>query len=139
MPLISKQRDMQLQLSSMYDKLQTNVEKMKEELKTHRSWYEDACHMHIKSGFQLEKLWLKADQNYQDKFREFEIHCFLLDIFSDYKDEEGNFIHLQEFLLTLDALIERFTRQEAYEICAIVLKWKNRFKNQYTEAVGLTS
>lgn len=133
MSLISKQRDVQLQLSCMYDNLKNNVEKMRKELKTHRNWYEDACHMHIKSGFQLEKLWLKADQNYQAKFTEFETHCFLLDIFSDYRDEEGCFIHLQEFFFTLDMLIDRFTHQEAYEICAILQKWKDRFSNQYLE------
>lgn len=133
MPFISKERDVQHQLACMYDNLERNVENMKKELKSHRNWYEDACHMHIKSGFQLEKLWLKADENYQNKFREFETHCFLLDVFSDFRDEEGNFLHLHEFFLTLDSLIDRFTQQEAYEICAILLKWKLRFKNQYNE------
>ena len=133
MPLISKQRDVQIQLSCMYDKLKKNVDQMKQDLKRHRNWYEDACHMHIKSGFQLETLWLKADQNYQDKFREFETHCFLLDIFSDYRDEEGSFIHLQEFFLTLDMLIDRFIQQEAYEICSILQEWKNRFEHNYVD------
>ena len=133
MPLISKQRDVQIQLSCMYDKLKNNVDQMKQDLKRHRNWYEDACHMHIKSGFQLETLWLKADQNYQDKFREFETHCFLLDIFSDYRDEEGSFIHLKEFFLTLDMLIDRFIQQEAYEICSILQEWKNRFEHNYVD------
>src|SRR5690606_2378287 len=123
MPLISKQRAVQIHLSSMYDNLQTSIEKMKKELKTHRSEYEDACHLHIKSGFQMEKLWLRADQNYQNKFREFETHCFLLDILTDYRDEEGNFIHLEEFILTLETLLQQFVRQEAYETCAVIKKW----------------
>ena len=129
MPLISKQREVQIHLSTMYDHLQTRVEKMKKELKTHRTEYEDACHMHIKSGFQLEKLWLKADQNYQNKFREFETHCFLLEILSDYRDVEGNFIHLDEFILTLDSLLQQFVKQEAYETCSVIKKWQDHIKN----------
>ncbi|MGJ1203885.1 hypothetical protein [Sphingobacterium lactis] len=131
MPLISKQKEVQIHLSTMYDTLQTSVEKMKGELKTHRSMYEDACHMHIKSGFKLENLWLRADQNYQDKFREFETHCFLLEILTDYRDEEGNFIHLEEFFLTLRSLLQKFVEQEAYEICAIIKKWHDRIQQDH--------
>ncbi|WP_156307637.1 hypothetical protein [Sphingobacterium endophyticum] len=127
MPLISKQREVQIHLSSLYDNLQSSVEKMKKELKSHRTEYEDACHLHIKSGFQLEKLWLTADRNYQNKFREFETHCFLLEILTDYRDEEGNFNHLDEFKLTLESLLQQFIKQEAYETCAVIKKWNDHF------------
>jgi len=130
MPLISKQREVQIHLSSLYDNLQTSVENMKKELKTHRSEYEDACHLHIKSGFQLEKLWLTADRNYQNKFREFETHCFLLEILSDYRDEEGNFIHMDEFILTLESLLKQFVKQEAYETCTVIKRWQDHILNK---------
>ncbi len=131
MPLISKHKEVQLHLSTMYDSLHNNVEKMKKELKAHRSDYENACHMHIKSGFQLEKLWLKADRNYQNKFKEFETNCFLLEILTEYRDEEGNFMHLEEFIITLESLLKLFIDQEAYETCAVIKKWQDHIKEKY--------
>jgi len=131
MPLISRQKQVQIHLSSMYESLQVSVEKMKKELRTHRSLYEEACSMHIDSGFQHEKLWLKADRNYQDKFIEFETHCFLLDILSEYRDEEGNFMHLDEITLSLESLIQQYVKQEAYEICAIIQKWLDHMYSRY--------
>ncbi len=124
MPLISQHKEVQLHLSNMYDSLQDSVEKMKQELKTRRSQYELACHKHIESGFQFEHLWLHADRSYQSKFQEFETHCVLLDILGDYRDEEGNFIHISEIILTLETLLRSFERQEAYEVCVIIKKWQ---------------
>ncbi|WP_312136728.1 hypothetical protein [Sphingobacterium sp.] len=131
MPLISQHKEVQLHLSHMYDSLQDSVEKMKEELQTRRNQYEQACHKHIESGFQFENLWLNADRNYQRKFREFETHCVLLDILSDYRDEEGNFIHISEITLTLESLLHSFEQQEAYEVCAIIKKWQAHMLSKY--------
>ncbi|MFZ4261954.1 hypothetical protein ACFRAE_07920 [Sphingobacterium sp. HJSM2_6] len=131
MPLISTDKEVQMHLSSMYDKLEINVKKLKEELCTHRTNYEEACNKHIKSGFQFENLWLKADQNYQVKFKEFETHCFLLEILTDYRDEQGNFIHLHEVFDTLNCLIHQFIEQEHYEMCAIIKKWQDFISYRY--------
>lgn len=131
MPLISKHKEVQLHLSSMYDSLQDRIEHMKKELQTHRFDYEQACHRHIESGFQFEQAWLRADRNYQNKFREFETHCILSDMLSEYRDEEGNFIHLSEITLTLDSLLLSFIQQEAYEVCAIIKMWKDHIYAKY--------
>ena len=131
MPLISQQKEVQIHLSTMYESLMNSVEKMRRELRTHRCLYEEACSKHIDSGFQHEKQWLSADKNYQVKFVEFETHCFLLDILSEYRDEEGNFIHLEEINLTLESLIQQYVKQEAYEICAIIKKWLDDIRLKY--------
>lgn len=131
MPLISNDKEVQMHLSSMYDKLEFNVKKLKKELNTYRSNYEEACDKHINSGFRFENLWLKADHTYQLKFKEFETHCFLLEILSDYRDEQGNFIHLHEVFVTLESLIQQFIKQEDYEVCAIIKKWQDFISFRY--------
>ncbi len=131
MPLISRQKQVQIHLSTMYDSLLNSVEKMKKDLECHRYQYEEACNLHIDSGFKHEKLWLSADEKYQQKFVEFETHCFLLDLLSEYRNEEGNFIHLEEISLTLESLIHQYEDQEAYEICAIIKKWLDHIANKF--------
>ena len=131
MPLISRHKEVQLHLNTIYDNLQNSVDKLKIDLSVHRNLYEEACSKHINSGYKLDKLWQIADSNYQNKFREFETHCFLLDILTDHRDEEGNFNHIEEILLSLESLIKQFINQEAYEVCAMIKKWSDYIKSKY--------
>ena len=124
MPIISKQGELQLQLANLYENLQVNVQLKKTELSELRAWYNKACEMHIESGFLLENLWKHAERRYQRLFLDFDAHCLILEVISEYRNEEGNFTHLSDMHWTLNLWLERLKAEEAYEGCALIKHWR---------------
>lgn len=128
MPIVSKETEIQQRLNNVYDALQSTREKLREELLLFRSRYENACLDHIKSGFRKEKSWIKESNNHHQKYLEYDIHIYLIDIISDYRDLHGHFPEHTLMLDNIEQLMFAFAEEEKYEEAAVLNRWLKQFE-----------
>ncbi|WP_293915051.1 MULTISPECIES: hypothetical protein [unclassified Sphingobacterium] len=128
MSIISKETEIQERLSSVYDALKSTKEQLRNELSVLRERYEDACLHHIESGFQKEQVWIQESDNHHRKYLEYDIHNFLLDIISDYRDLDGYFPEYSLMVNNIEELMFAYVNEEKYEVAAILKQWLTRFQ-----------
>ncbi|MEJ5056377.1 hypothetical protein [Sphingobacterium sp. MYb382] len=127
MTMISKETAIQEKLSALFDELLSKKENIRVQLMETRNTYQQICEKHILSGYRLEGEWLEVSDFHQNKFVEYDMHCYLIDILSDYRNIEGFFPEYQDMMDTLDMLMLRFAGEERYELAAIIKAWLVRF------------
>lgn len=120
---IWKEYTIQDRLNTLYDQLVIENDKIREELHISRKNYNQICNEHIYSGFRLELEWMEATKKHQFKFLEYDAHCFLIDVISDYRDVEGKFGLYKEMAASLERSMHMFAKEEKYEISAIIKRW----------------
>lgn len=126
MTIISKETEIQGKLSSIFDELISKKESIRKELIETRLTYKRVCDKHILSGFTSEYEWLEATNNHQNKFVEYDIHCYLIEILSDYRNIEGDFPEYPDMTNTLESVMFKFANEERYEVSAIIQIWLNK-------------
>ncbi|NGM62747.1 hypothetical protein G5B30_12570 [Sphingobacterium sp. SGG-5] len=138
MPIISRNLEIQEELTKMYDLLLSERNKIQKELAFFRKRYKNSCEKHINDNFNHEKEWLCADQGHYNKFIEYDIYCHLIEIVNDFKDPTDYFPEYWEMYRTLNQVMLRFAEKEKYEIAGIIKIWVDRIKCIITKcyAVG---
>ncbi|MFD2969745.1 hypothetical protein [Sphingobacterium bambusae] len=126
MTIISREIEIQEKLSTIFDELIDQKEHIRHQLAQSRQVYKQVCDQHILSGFASESEWLEATQLHQEKFIEYDAHCYLLDILTDYRDIEGYFPEYIDMLANLEAIMLKFAQEERYEVSAIIKQWLNK-------------
>ncbi len=126
MTIISREIEIQEKLSTIFDELIDQKEHIRHQLVRSRQVYKQVCDQHILSGFSSENEWLEATQQHQQKFLEYDAHCYLLDILADYRDIEGYFPEYIDMLANLEAVMLKFAQEERYEVSAIIKQWLNK-------------
>ncbi|WP_437921674.1 hypothetical protein [Sphingobacterium sp. LRF_L2] len=127
MTIISKELEIQDRLSSIYETLIKEKEVVRQDLAKTRHNYKKVCDKHILSGFQSEMEWIEASHLHQQKFLEYDTHCYLIDILSDYRDIEGYFPEYIHMLANIEMVMFKFAKEERYEVSAIIKLWLNKF------------
>ncbi|MFD1769106.1 hypothetical protein [Sphingobacterium suaedae] len=123
MTIISREVEIQDRLSTIFEDLMTTKESIRRELIQTRHTYKQVCDKHILSGFRTEVEWVEASHNHQQKFLEYDTHCYLIDILSDYRDIEGYFPEYLDMLANVESVMLRFATEERYEVSAIIKHW----------------
>ncbi|SRR5690606_2355623 len=126
MPIISRNSEIQEELTKMYDLLLSERNKIQKELVLFRKIYKNSCEKHINDNFNHEKEWLHADQCHYNKFIEYDMYCHLVEIVNDFKDPMGYFPEYHEMYWTLHHVMLRFAEKEKYEIAGIIKIWVDR-------------
>ncbi len=126
MAIISRNSEIQEELSKMYDLLLSERSKIQKELAFSRIIYKNICEKHITNSFNYEKEWLKADKCHYNKFIEYDMYCHLIEIINDFKDHYGYFPEYHEMYWTLHQVMLQFANEEKYEIAGIVKIWVDR-------------
>ncbi|GHE23084.1 hypothetical protein [Sphingobacterium griseoflavum] len=123
MTIIPREIEIQEKLSTIFDELVDQKEHIRCQLARSRQLYKQVCDEHIFSGFSTEVAWLEATQQHQQKFLEYDAHCYILDILTDYRNMEGYFPEYIDMLANLENIMLRFAREERYEVSAIIKPW----------------
>lgn len=123
MTIISKEVEIQDRLSTIFEELKDKKEAIRRELIETRHNYKQVCDRHIHSGFRSEMEWVEASYNHQQKFLEYDTHCYLIDILSDYRDIEGYFPEYLDMLANIESVMIKFANDERYEVSAIIKRW----------------
>lgn len=126
MSLISKEAEIQERLATIFDKLIFQKEEIRKELMLTRTNYQQVCDRHILSGFRAEFEWIQASDNHQSKFIEYDIHCYLIDILTDYRSVEGIFPEYLDMLQNLENIMLKYAAEERYEVAAILKNWLDK-------------
>lgn len=126
MTIISREVEIQDKLSTIFEELINQKESVRHELVQSRQTYKQVCDKHIMSGFSSELEWIEATQHHQKKFLEYDTHCYLIDIISDYRDIEGFFPEYIDMLANLETIMFKFASDERYEVSAIIKLWLNK-------------
>lgn len=126
MALISKETELQEELTTVYDLLQIRKEGVKKELVRSRKEFNIACDLHINNCFTYEETWLDANINHHTKFIEYEMYCHLSDILDDFRDIYGHFPEYVEMHQTLKQIMITLAEVEKYELAAITKLWVDK-------------
>ncbi|KGE13670.1 hypothetical protein [Sphingobacterium deserti] len=126
MTIISREVEIQDKLSTIFEELMDQKELIRDELVQSRQSYKQICDKHIFSGFSSELEWMDATEHHEQKFREYDVHCYLIDVLSDYRDIEGCFPEYIDMLANVENIMIKFANEEQYEISAIIKLWLNK-------------
>lgn len=128
MAIISRNWEIQEELSAMYNSLILEKNKIQKELVISRFVYKSICEKHINNGFNHEQEWLKADRFHYDKYQEYDMYCHITEIIHDFQDLYGHFPEYDEMYVTLYQIMLRFADEEEYELAAIIKRWVDKIK-----------
>jgi len=126
MTIISREVEIQDKLSTIFDELVGQKELIRHQLVQSRQSYKQICDKHIFSGFSSELEWMDASAHHEQKFREYDVHCYLIDVLSDYRDIEGCFPEYIDMLANVENIMIKFANEEQYEISAIIKLWLSK-------------
>jgi len=127
MPIISKEEEINEKIISIYELLLKKRELLQTELAFLRSIFDQACNTHIANGF-MEEEWIKVKHMYHIKYHEYEIHCHILEIITDFKDLYGRFPEYTQLYLTLNHTMIQLANNEKYETASLFKLWVDKIK-----------
>ncbi|HMR19023.1 MAG TPA: hypothetical protein PKA53_06965 [Sphingobacterium sp.] len=128
MAIVSRNLEIQEELSEMYNSLISEKNKIQQELVISRFVYKSVCEKHINNGFNYEQEWLKADKTHYERYIEYDMYCHIVEIIHDFQDLYGHFPEYEEMYATLHRIMLRFADDEEYELAAIIKRWVDRIK-----------
>lgn len=120
MSLISKEEEIQEELTAVYTLLLNKKDKIQNEL----SYYSSDFKRREKLPF--DHSW--AAGCLHCKLVELDMYCQIIEIIDDFKDLYGNFPEYQEMLHTLNQTMLEFAEDEKYELAAITKLWVDQIK-----------
>jgi hypothetical protein len=126
MPLITKEEEIQEELSSVYDLLLDKKEMVRLELEFIEKNFNKACSSHNTKIITHDNIQDDVQKKHQLKLIEYEIYCQIIDIVNDFKDLNGKFPEYSEMHLTLEQIMLKLANQEKYELAAIIKLWVDR-------------
>lgn len=126
MNTISRNWEIQEELSEMYNSLVSEKNKVKNELVISRFIYKTICEKHINNNYNHEQEWLQADRRHHGKYLEYDMYCHIVEIIHDYRDLYGQFPEYTEMHATLLQIMLQFAQEEEYELAAIMKRWVDR-------------
>lgn len=129
MAIISKETELQEELSQIYEEIISNRDEIKCELKSLRHCFEDACNQHIDNDFSYEEAFVSAKNRHQEKFIEYDMYCHVIEILNDYKDIYDQFPEYKEMYLTLYDVMIHLAKNEKYELAALLKIWVDKIKS----------
>lgn len=135
MALISKETELQEELTAVYELLLIKKERVKEELIISRKDFNRACDLHIRNGFKCDKDWISADISHQHKFIEYEMYCHIIEILNDFRDIYGQFPEYLEMYSTLNHIMIQLADEEKYELAAITKLWVDKLDEAIQEHI----
>ena len=128
MAIISKEAEVQEELSSIYEHLLSKRSRIHNELKSIRRRFEKQCDAYILNGYNGEKSPIITNKIYHTKFVEYDTHCHIIDIINDFKDVYGYFPEYGEMFNTLTDTMLQFAKEENYECAAFVKIWVDQIQ-----------
>lgn len=129
MQTVWKNAAIQDRLSSVFDELISKNDRIQKELANSRNTYDRVCDDHINSGFQMENDWKRATDLHRSKFLEYDVHCYLIDMISSYRNVEGDFPSYQEMNSNIEHAMLLFAKEEKYEASAIIKHWLTKLND----------
>lgn len=129
MPIISKEHQIQEELSRIYESIILQQNRIKEELNNSRSYFDSICDKHIQEGFVLDMDVNHAKRSHQTKFVEYDIYCHIIEVINDYMDINGQFPEYKDMFFTLEDIMLQLAHEEKYELAGILKKWVDEIKN----------
>lgn len=129
MALISKETELQEELTAIFEDLLIKKEHVKKELVHIRRDFNTACDLHIQSGFNADNDWIYANNCHQHKFIEYEMYCHIIDILSDFQDIYGYFPEYIQMHSTLNQIMIQLADEEKYELAAIAKLWVDKIES----------
>ncbi len=126
MNIISKEVEIQHRISTVYDNLITEKESIYEAFLRTEEYHQMVPDDHVLAVFFSEGHWEDVQNGHQQKFVEYDIYCYLVDIVSDYRDIEGYFPEYLDMIANLEQVMLKFAQQENYEVSAIIKRWLQR-------------
>lgn len=128
MAIISRNWEIQEELSEVYNSLILEKNKIQKELVISRFVYKSICEKHISDGFNQEQEWLKADRSHYVKYLEYDMYCHIVEIINDFQDLYGHFPEYDEMYTTLHQIMIRFAEEEEYELASIMKHWVDKIR-----------
>ena len=129
MSIISKEHQIQEQLSRIYESLVNNQDKIKNDLNTNKVTSNKLCDTHIQENFLYEKTVLQAKKDMQQiKFIEYDVYCHIIEIINDYMDINGQFPEYIDMYNTLENIMLQLAKEEKYELASILKRWVDEIK-----------
>lgn len=126
MAIISKSTEVQEELNVLYDSLLDRRSFLQNELKALREKFNKECDTYISSGYDAAKVPTIYNKLHHQKFVEYDMYCYIIDIVNDFRDIYGNFPEYVEMYDTLYSSMIQFADEEYYECAAIVKIWVDR-------------
>lgn len=126
MTLISKEIEIQDKISTVFEALINQKERIRRQLRKTRHSYDAICDKHIHSGFKTEAEWLEASNKHYIKYQEYDTYCCLTEIITDYRSVEGIFPEYLDMLQNLENIMLKYAAEERYEVAAILKNWLDK-------------
>lgn len=126
MAIISKQAELQEELTFVYEELLDKQLIIEKELKLLRKSFNNSdetitINLNTKNNFSFY-----TNKTFEDKLLEYDITCHIIDIINDFKDIYGYFPEYKQMYNTLYETMLQLADKENYE-CAFFLKlWVDR-------------